>query len=74
MDSEMFCLVWCTSELIALSNALQNFMAQQAAQEVIKWGLQHFLYTGLVAAASLPLVLISAAQVWFVLLQAAQLA
>ncbi len=46
--------VWESRELFALSRALADFCAQQAGQEVVKWALTHFFFTGLVAACAGP--------------------
>lgn len=62
-DSEVFTLVWESKALIALNNAIASFMAQQAYQEIAKWTLTHFFYTGLVAAFATPWLLVSFSQV-----------
>jgi hypothetical protein len=62
-DSEVFTLVWESKALLALNSAITSFMAQQAYQEVAKWALTHFFYTGLVAAFATPWLLISFSQV-----------
>ncbi|BDA42345.1 probable transmembrane and coiled-coil domain-containing protein 4 at C-terminar half [Coccomyxa sp. Obi] len=75
-DSEVFTLVWESKELLALNNAIVSFMAQQAYQEIAKFTLTHFFYTGLVAAFATPLLLVSFSQMidhaWVVALDRAQ--
>lgn len=61
--SEVYTLVWESRELVDLSNAIVNFAASQAGQEAAKWVLQHFFFTGLVAALAWPAFIYSAVQV-----------
>lgn len=55
-------MVWESRELLALNSAIVSFMAQQAGQEVAKWAITHFLFTGLVAAFATPWILVSFSQ------------
>ncbi|CAL8467974.1 g7512 [Coccomyxa elongata] len=75
-DSEVFTLVWESKELLALNTAIVSFMAQQAYQEIAKFTLTHFFYTGLVAAFATPWLLVSFSQMidhaWVVALDRAQ--
>jgi Protein of unknown function (DUF726) len=58
-DGEPFALVWESAALIALSRAIGAWVRNQAAQEAIKYALQHWLYTGVAAAAAGPLALVN---------------
>ena len=62
-SSEVFTLVWESKELIELNLAIVNFAASQAGQEAAKWVIQHFFFTGLVAALAWPALIYSAIQV-----------
>lgn len=61
-DSEVFTLLWESKALLALNSAIASFMTQQAYQEIAKWTLTHFFYTGLVAAFATPWLLVSFSQ------------
>ena len=61
-DAEPFALVWESDALIALSRAIGAWVRNQATQEAIKFALQHWLYTGVAAAAAGPLALVSVSQ------------
>ena len=61
-DAEPFALVWESDALIALSRAIGAWVRNQATQEAIKLALQHWLYTGVAAAAAGPLALVSVSQ------------
>ncbi|KAK9817178.1 hypothetical protein WJX72_010703 [[Myrmecia] bisecta] len=60
--SELFTLVWESPELLALNGAIADFLTKQAYQEVVKFTLQNFFYTGLVAAVAAPWALLSFSQ------------
>lgn len=62
-SSEAFTLVWESQELRDLNSAIVDFAASQAGQEAAKWVIQHFFFTGLVAALAWPALIYSAVQV-----------
>jgi hypothetical protein len=61
-DAEPYALVWESAALVALSRAIGAWVRNAAAQEAIKYALQHWLYTGVAAAAAGPLALVSVSQ------------
>jgi len=75
-DCERYAVVWERKRLVNLGSALSTFVGTKVADQTAKWFIQHFWFSGLLAAINIPSLIVTSSAVidnaWSVALQRAE--
>lgn len=75
-DCERYAIVWESNRLLRLGSALSTFVGTKVADQTAKWFMQHFWFSGILAATAIPSLIVTSSAVidnaWTVALNRAE--